>query len=1048
MANRFLTALFVLLIFAAGGNAEEFGMNKVQFRKFDWHFLQSKHFDIYFTPDNQEIAEFSADWAESSYQVLSKKLDHILQKRIPLIIYGSHSQFEQTNVILEALPEGVGGFTEFYKNRVVVPFEGDYNDYRHVLRHELTHAMVFDMVYGSLAAMLMRSQFNVPLWFHEGLSEYMSLGWDLEADAFMIDMAAAAALPSFDRDFGGFAVYKAGQSFFNYLARSYGEESISRFLRRAHVMRDFTKAFESAFGEKLEDAGKQWSLFVKRSYWPEMGRRQPLDETAEQLTFHEKDLSAFNLQPAISPAGDRVAFFSDRKDYIDIYIMDVKKKEIVARIASQEQPSYIETFHPFRSGIAWSPDGSRLILVSRSQGKEHLTIFDVKKKKKVEQIRIELENVVSPDWSPDGGKVVFSAGQEGSSDLYLLDLASRKIRRLTADRSCDLRPRFSPNGDWIAFDSHTQNDSLSARLLGRQSTDVYLVRTDGSELRRLTTNPFDDRSPTWTPDGKNLIFTSNRNGLENLYAVSVDSPDTESPLTDAMGSCQTPHCSRTANKVVFSYYAGGGWDLYSISDPLQKKKPAALVPTRFVESLLDTTKPFFPARKKIAPAAKPEKVPEDEVPPPRRYRSNRFGFSELETPEPAFPEPDTAQRRTEDTTEFFQDSLAYKNARGLYKTHPYRLKFSPDMVAVGLVASSYYGGAAQGAVVFSDILGNHRVALAGDVYQGAIGTSNLVLNYAYLRQRIDWGLVAFFSRNYTEDRRDASGIAYYLDQDYGGAVLAQYPFSMVSRIELSLLGLSVQREGYVANDGELVTNGEFDDVQCVIPQAAWVLDNILWGHTGPVNGRRFRVDFGCAPPLGQDNPAYWSLTTDLRKYFHFRKRYSLALRFSAGRSDPLSDRRNPVTYKMGGDDNWLLFPEINPANFDNTIEDTYFSSLVAPLRGTIYDELAGTRFVLGNLEFRYPFIKNLSFQWPLPIELRYINGALFTDVGSAWSRTADWHPVSMQSGWPTLDDLVMGVGIGIRMNLGIAVLRMDRAWRTDLSQILDVTNYLSIGAEF
>lgn len=1048
MVNCLKFTLLLTLVLAMASQSAEYGQNKAQYRKFDWQYLQSKHFDIYFTPDNKKIAEFSADWAESSYQVLSKQIDHVLQKRIPIIVYGSHNQFEQTNVILEALPEGVGGFTEFYKNRVVIPFEGDYEDYRHVLRHELAHAMVFDMLYGSLAAMLMRSQFNVPLWFHEGLSEYLSLGWDLDADAYMIDMAAHGALPNFEEDFGGFAVYKAGQSFYNYLGHVYGTEAVSKFLHRVHAMRDFGKAFEGTFGVKLADASKQWALFVKRSYWPEMGHRQPLDEIAEQLTYHEKDRSFFNLQPAISPNGDRVAFFSDRKDYTDIFVLDIKTKKIVSRIASQQQRSYIETFHPFRSGIAWSPDGTKLLLVSRVRGKEYLTIFDVKKKKKVDEIHIDLENVISPDWSPDGGSVVFSATQEGSSDLFLLHLSTRKLRRLTADRSCDLHPRFSPDGQWIAFDSYSETDSLGIQTVGRQTTDIFVIQQDGSELRRLTSNPFDDRSPTWMPDSKNLIFTSNRNGLENLYILALDSTEREKPLTDALGSCQTPHSSRTSGRVVFSYYSGGAWDIYSIANPQEKAKNAPLIDTRFVESLKDTAKHFFPARRKITAIAKPEEERVDTpIRPPRRVVRG-FGFSDLDTVE-AFPlPPDTAAKRTEDSTLFFQDSLAYKNVRGAYKSYPYRLKFSPDMAAVGLVASTYYGGAAQGALVVSDILGNHRIGISGDFYQGAVGTSNLVVNYLYLPHRIDWGLVGFFSRNYARDLIDGNGISYYLDQDYGGLLMAQYPFSVASRLELSVLGMSVERKGGIDDIGQLMTDAEPDGFQSIVPQAALVTDNILWGFTGPVNGRRLRLDFSYSPPTGQDNPAYWSITTDLRKYYHFAKQYSLALRFSAGRSDPLGGRQNPVRFKLGGDYNWVYDPKINPANFDNTIEDTYFSSLVAPLRGIRYDEMAGTRFVLGNLEFRYPFIRNITFQWPIPLELRYINGALFMDIGSAWSPAAEWHPFTTEGGWPALRDLDAGIGAGIRMNLGIAVLRLDRAWKTDFSKIENATTYVSLGAEF
>src|ERR1043166_4698322 len=125
----------------------QFGQNKVQYKNFDWYFLQSKHFDIYFYQGGEYIAQYTAIAAESSLVSLQNNIKYDIKKRIPIIVYNSHNEFQQNNIIDEYLPEGVGGVTELFKNRITIPFEGDYTNFRHVIHHELLHAFMNDMYY-------------------------------------------------------------------------------------------------------------------------------------------------------------------------------------------------------------------------------------------------------------------------------------------------------------------------------------------------------------------------------------------------------------------------------------------------------------------------------------------------------------------------------------------------------------------------------------------------------------------------------------------------------------------------------------------------------------------------------------------------------------------------------------------------------------------------------------------------------------------------------------------------------------------------------------
>ena len=140
--------LFLSLIMCFEIKAQSFGQNKVQYKVFDWNYIQTSHFDIYYYDGEQDLAEFVADVAEDSYEQISIHLRWNLKNRVSIMVYNSHNEFQQTNIVRPYMREGVGGVTELFKNRVVFPFEGNYEQFRHVIHHELVHAVINDMIYG------------------------------------------------------------------------------------------------------------------------------------------------------------------------------------------------------------------------------------------------------------------------------------------------------------------------------------------------------------------------------------------------------------------------------------------------------------------------------------------------------------------------------------------------------------------------------------------------------------------------------------------------------------------------------------------------------------------------------------------------------------------------------------------------------------------------------------------------------------------------------------------------------------------------------------
>src|SRR5690606_21917160 len=226
-------------------------------------------------------------------------------------------------------------------------------------------------------------------------------------------------------------------------------------------------------------------------------------------------------------------------------------------------------------------------------------------------------------------------------------------------------------------------------------------------------------------------------------------------------------------------------------------------------------------------------------------------------------------------------------------------------------------------------------------------------------------------------------------------------------------------------------------VDAFLPSAAWVHDNAQWGLVGPVAGRRLMAGVQWLPPVWQDSMSYVKVDADLRFYKEFFRRYTVAFRVAGGFSEALGGLRNPHSYYVGGE-SYTFNAHANYENLPDNLAQFYFSDLDFPLRGYDMFDFHGTRKFISNLEFRFPFVRELSFEWPVPLAITNVMGNLFADYGGAWS-----------AGDP-FGQFGMGLGYGWRMNLGIFVLKYTRGWpvRGMAGKRQGARTYWSIGSEF
>lgn len=1054
MTNRFVVFWILLFgLFAINGYAQ-FGRNKVQYKNFTWYYIQTKHFDIYFNQEGPGVVEFAAKAAETALDDIQKRIHYRINNRIVFVLYSSQNDFQETNVIDEYLPEGVGGFTELFKNRVVVPFTGDYKMFRHVIHHELVHAVMNDMFYGgSLQNLISRpNAVRFPMWFSEGLPEYLALGWDTNTDMFIRDAAINEYLPDIPRLDNYFA-YRGGQAVLYYIARKYGDEKIGEIVNEIKGKGSFEEGLKKALGMDIEELNKRWKKEMKRFFWPDIESRKDPEEFSKKLTKRDV-IASYNTSPAISPSGDVVAFISNRDFYFDVYLLDIKTGEIIKRVVKGNRSVDFEELNILNPGLSWSPDGKKIVLGAKTGGFDQIHIVDVESGD-VESLPVKMDGVGTVSWSPDGTRLVFAGQLASQSDIFVYQLQTGALTNLTNDVFSDSDPSWSPDTKSIVFSSdrggYIYRDSVAPKFKMWDhdyfQKDIYIIDLESLRIERMTDfNLSDETSPIYA-DSSQILFVSDKNGINNIYKMHLASPGdakekSVKPVTNSLNGLNQLSISRDGKQLVFSSMYEAVYHLFLLTNPLTFHPGTdTLGLTKYMRSLVLGEKiipEFVDSLDKIDSVAiasvdsfknvtsitdtNATKIYSDSV--QISLGTYTSGDEEYKIPVPG---KDTVN------TVFEPNNL---DAQGNYKVNRYRITFSPDIVYANAGFSTYYGLLGTTVLSFSDILGNHRLVGMTSL-QVDLKNSDYGLAYYYLPNRLDIGIEAFHTARFVYIDR-ANRIDLYRFRNLGVTLGMSYPIDRFNRLDFGISMLNVSSENLDDLSVGIKRN------TFVVPAISLVHDNTIFGYTSPIDGMRYRFDLLGNPFVDPQNFGFASLLGDYRNYSRFWTDYSFVYRFSFG----YSVGPNPQRFFIGGTENWINrrwatseFPIESPSDFA-------FLTTTLPLRGYTYAAQIGSRYALANLELRFPLIRYLV-TGGLPLLFQNILGVAFVDMGTAWNDNAKLQLFGRDfKNSNVTKDLLIGTGVGARMYFLYFLLRFDVAWAFNLNHFSKPIYYFSLGTDF
>jgi hypothetical protein len=986
---RFIPVVLAIAL-AAPAHAQYFGRNAVQWDRLKFEVLNTDHFDVYYYPEEQQAAEQVARMAERWYSRLSGLLRHEMKERQPVILYASSAHFQQTNTIGGAPGEGTGGVTEAFKRRIVLPVGASLAETDHVLGHELVHAFQFAMTgQGRISDSNFPAALRMPLWFIEGMAEYLSVGpVDPHTAMWLRDAARRdKGLPTIRQldNSAKYFPYRYGQAVWAYIASRYGDQVFGRVLRSIKPSNnDAEEVLKAVLRVDPAALSKDWHAAVREAYAATATGKKDADAYGAALVTEKKQGGRLNVGPVLSPDGVHLAFLSERDLFsVELFLQDTRSGDVTRRLSRTVVDPHLESIQFITSAGSFDRTGRRFALGAQVKGRPALVIMDGQKGGKQMEIPFPaLGEIGGPTFSPDGRRIAFSALSGGLSDLFVYDLQTKALRQLTKDAYADLQPVWSPDGGRIAF--VTDRFSTNLATLDAGNYRLALVDLESAHVTALATfEKGKNINPQWSADGKGLYFLSDQSGITNVYRLDVATRDIFQ-LTDLITGVSgitalSPALTVAAGsgRIAYSVYDEDRYEIYSIDDVERLAGWRLLIEA--------------PRTAGVIPGGKDAGAVVD---------------------------------ANKDKVKGLADAASFTKK-------PYKTKFGLDYIGQPYIAGgadrygAFFGGGIS--MQFSDMLGNHSLGtvLQVDRSNGYTDAGGIV-SYVNKSRRLNWGLqvdrLPYVVGGFSNGIATVNGQQTYVEQtvlyrqvESGLSAQAYYPFDTTLRLEVAAgfrnIGFETRTltSGFSTRTGQQVLEDRQSQSEPGInlwtSTAALVKDTSVFGATSPVMGQRFRLDV--SPTMGTLN--YTGVLADLRRYVMPVRPVTVAARvMHYGR------------YGSGGEDSRLYPLFVGYPEMVRGYDTGSFSASECGTGGScpVFDQLLGSRLLVGNLEVRAPLLGlfgKRNLYGPIPVEI----GAFF-DAGVAWDSA------SKPSLFGGDRHLVKSAGAVARVNLfGFAVLQLD-----------------------
>jgi hypothetical protein len=1059
-----------------------FGKNRVQYYDYYWSFYRFEDIDCYFNENGRDLAQFTAQYAMKKLDEIEDYFDYTLEKRLILVIHNKQAEAKQSNIGLITMSDddyNVGGYSRLIKNKVILYYEGDHIAYQKQIAESIVEAIINEMLAGADVRdrVANSSKFTIPDWYMKGLIKYAAYGWDYTAENVVKDGFRSGKYKKISHLENDDAAY-AGQSFWRFLAKQYGDALIPNIIYLSKVYKNISDGFMYVVGQDLNGLLKEWQAFYLSEY-----SENAVNPVSDGKSFKRSRKEQIFQQVKMSPDKKYIAYVTNlwgRKKVV-LYDNETGKSKVVFR-TDPKYPHKTDNTYPV---LAWHPNGRILTLINEEKALLRLYFYRVNEKSTEDRLLLYFDKVLDFSYSPDGTRFVFSAVKDGITDIYIHTISAGTNDQITRDIADDLNPAFlKNNGEKIIFTSNRLNDTLTntgdpfERAGLTFDLFTYDLNKRDNLLTRLTDGQYNDRFQPASTGKTTVSYIGNNNGVFNRYIAGLDSSisfiDTTTHFRYYIKSAPATNYDRnilyqdvTGNpgsfsEVVFGkgrHYVRKG-EVASLAGINEKDIPVSTFrkeQTRLLHKAdsIEQIRQWLLAedRKRRDTLTKPlyEYYLKDEPINIRHYifeKEKENYYEQLWRKDYMNIDLDTSRLRLP-LIRIYEPSF-YNN----YIASQIDFSFLNASYQPYNQGTPYYNPGMNlmtriGAIdLFENykITGGFRFGFDFDSYEYLIGLENL-------KGKFDKQLI--YHRQAYKSYSGDSLLNVFNDNVY---ISFGRPITPV----LSLKGtLTYRQDKYVilsTDVNSLSSNDIFR--RWVSLKGEVIYDNTIKPSINIYYGTRFKIFGEYYREIPGNKSDMVVLGIDFRHYLRIHRELIWANRFAAS----ASYGPTKLLYYLGGVDNWMgYYWGADMFNYSIPIQgqNNYgFQAIATNMRGFSQNIRNGNKFALINSELRWPFVLYLAGH---PLRSNFLNSLQlvgFGDIGTAWTGKSPWsgenaYDSQVIRNGPvvvTLDSnrepIVAGFGGGLRAQLFGYFVRADLGWGIENKYILPAVFYLSLSLDF
>ncbi len=1064
------------------GHQMTFGKNRVQYTGRYWKYHRYDRFDTYYHGQGDTLSRMVAEIVRSKLPEMEKFFGYGLQKRLIFICYKNLSAFRESNIGYDSNDAGannVGGVTRITGNKVFVYFEDGLLSLEKQIATGIAELQINELLYGgSYTSKFTNSTFiELPDWYDKGLSSYLGRGWNLQTENMVRDGFMSGKYKNINYLTEDNARY-AGESFWHFIASTYGKEAIPNILYMTRVYKSAERGFKAVLGLGTKQLSVLWKDFYTERF----------QANEEDLSYPKKKMELWRIkkdrrlnQIKYNPQKKLLAFVENEhgKYRIKIFNPSTKKTKTIFKAGHhlEQIPDYS---YPV---LAWHPSGNILTFFIEKQGRLKMYNYKLSNKKMSSRNVLFFDKILSASYSDNGYMLALSGVIQSQTDIFIYHVSAANYQRVTNDKAGDFNPVFADHSTKIIYASDAYNTSYP-HASGYVPKDLYVYDLKTKATKNLTQTPYFDEDYPVVAAPDNYLTTTDKTGIYNLQSIHCDSTisyvDTSVHYRYTNRKRMITNSKRNIEKYApvpsGSPFAGIYFDrryrIYDLPEDAPQKNFSA---TKYRQELTEILQ---------KEAQQKEKMKRDELRQKQRADSLKESHPEkIAHPDSLPVDINNYVFETDKQLAYYylhpiapdstnSDSLEDKPVLSTYNylTNFYT-NYLVQQVDLVFLNSSYqaFTGTAYyfnpGLNVFIktgiyDLFEDYRIS--GGF---RLGTSLTLPSYEYYLSLEN--LKKRFDKRYVYHRRTYSNIYRLTDVDYSffgkhylneGMFILKYPFSQVSSVQ-GTLTLRHDRGVYLSSDHITLDAPDFHSFFAGA-KLEYNFDNVSNLGLNLWNGIRFKVFTEFYQEIDQGYTNLFVTGLDFRYYKKIHRNLIFASRVAAS----ASFGKSKLLYYLGGVDNWTVF---NPQKqmFDNSVrinekENYVYQAVATNMRGFIQNVRNGTNFVVINNEIRFPVIRYLLNR---PISSSLLNNLQvvgFFDMGSAWSgispeddanayRSEEFKKGAVtvwvdKNRWP----VVFGYGFGIRTRLLGYFVRLDWAWGIDNNVILPRVFYLSLTMDF